>query len=118
MSTLPRKIWLPCWIAYFALLLFFALGPEQAQPGMEHGDKFAHFGAFLLLIFGAPWTMSRWGIVAALALTVVVGGTIELAQDYFTTWNRTGDLFDFLADLAGGVFGLGMRLSFLRNVTA
>ena len=118
MRPLLRRGWRIAWLAFLALILWLTLGPGKMQPEVVSGDKIAHFGVFLLLILAAPWTMDRKGKLAALALAALLGGGIELLQGLFPSWHRTCDLFDFLADLAGGGCGLGLRLAGLRSSLA
>ncbi len=56
-------------------------------------------------------TLSKKQIIIKLAplITLVIvalyGGIIEIAQENWFT-NRSGDTYDFLSDIAGGIFGI------------
>lgn len=103
------------WSAYVLLVLFLALGPFTVKTGVEHGDKVLHVLAFagVALLFPWPVTLPRlW--VAALVVVVLAAG-IEIVQDFSPAYDRRPDRMDFLAGLAGGLTGLGLRLVLGRS---
>jgi len=71
-------------------------------------DKLQHAGAFGLLTFFIFKTLRFQSISLIITSFLAVfsasllGGMIELLQERFTT-NRTGELFDFFADVTGSV---------------
>ncbi|NNF01365.1 MAG: VanZ family protein [Bacteroidia bacterium] len=46
----------------------------------------------------------RWIIVIGLIISVLYGGVIELIQEHIVSW-RSGDRYDFIADVLGAVLG-------------
>lgn len=95
------------------ILMIFALcamPPQDVpEPGIEipHLDKVVHFGMFFIMSllicyrFERPSLKSIYGI--AIGFSFLYGGLIEILQHYF--FNRGGDVWDLLADVAGGVVG-------------
>lgn len=95
------------------ILVIFALcamPPQDVpEPGIEipHLDKVVHFGMFFIMSllicyrFERPSLKSIYGI--AIGFSFLYGGLIEILQHYF--FNRGGDVWDLLADVAGGVAG-------------
>jgi VanZ family protein len=74
------------------------LSGQKIGFGISHFDKLAHFGIFFLLtaLFWKAFKFSLWKIAAILAL---YGAFVEIVQEYLT--KRTGDIWDWLADMAG-----------------
>jgi hypothetical protein len=91
-----------------------ALGPASVQASLELNDKLLHFGAFLVMVLSFPFRITWPGLWIPTALTVVLAGFIELAQDLSPTWGRHPEFLDFFAGVAGGLAGLGLRL-FLQH---
>ena len=97
--------------AAFRLLLAIALAitswqtmtPSPMPLPLDHGDKLAHAGTFLLLAFlvdsGWPAHPIGWRAFSLLAL---YGAGIEIAQHFVS--NRSMSAADLLADLTGLAF--------------
>ena len=82
-------------------------------PPIEHGDRWAHWLAFMVLTLVLQWDSNkvglkngpRWLVVALLPM--LYGGLIEVIQEkYF--YPRTGDWMDWVADVLGVVLGIGL----------
>lgn len=98
------------------ILVIFALcamPPQDVpEPGIEipHLDKVVHFGMFFIMSllicyrFERPSLKSIYGI--AIGFSFLYGGLIEILQHYF--FDRGGDVWDLLADVAGGVAGCAL----------
>ena len=79
------------------------LWPLEAQPPEPEGsDKVAHLIAFALLSFPLSRT-GRFGLLPVFVVASVFGGVIEIIQP---TFNRSADMNDWVADIAGVVFGI------------
>jgi len=91
--------WL-CLLCFFlATASFLAeLNGHRIIAGFAHIDKVAHFGIFAILS-ALLWKGFKVSPVTALIVLGAYGGSIELAQHYFT--RRHGDWFDLLADIGG-----------------
>ena len=107
--TYWRSILVACAIAYGCLLR----KPLYTLPPIEHGDRWAHWLAFMVLALVLQWDSKiaglnngpRWLVVAL--LPILYGGLIEVIQEkYF--YPRTGDWMDWVADVVGVVFGIGL----------
>ena len=96
-------------IAYGCLLR----KPLYTLPPIEHGDRWAHWLAFMVLTLVLQWDSNRVGLkngprwlVVAL-LPMLYGGLIEVIQEkYF--YPRTGDWMDWIADIAGVALSMGL----------
>jgi len=89
---------------------------DSPGPDFEFKDKLVHFVEYfvlgLLLFVGIGWTVSRSKIVTMLflfAVGVSVGALDELLQSYTPT--RSMDVFDWIADAAGVVAGVGFGMA-------
>lgn len=84
--------------------------PHFQLPPVEGADKWAHVLMYLGLGATLMWDMLRdrqrgWKLwVTALAVPIVYGGVIEILQENFF-YPRTGDWWDWLADIVGTVTG-------------
>lgn len=84
--------------------------PHFQLPPVEGADKWAHVLMYLGLGATLMWDMLRdrqrgWKLwVTALVVPIVYGGVIEILQENFF-YPRTGDWWDWLADIAGTVTG-------------
>jgi len=95
------------------LVLLGTLGPWlESPPGV---DKIEHAVTFSALVILADWAL-RGALARIVSAAVLLGLTIEVLQRLMPT-GRTGDLMDFLADLAGIGGGVLVVLSW-RFVTA
>lgn len=95
------------------ILVIFALCAMPPQdipdPGIDipHLDKVVHIGMFFIMSLLICYRYERPALkniyVVAIAFSFLYGGLIEILQHYF--FNRGGDLWDLLADVAGSVLG-------------
>lgn len=88
--------------------------PGEDMPDLHlnipYLDKMAHFGMFLvlslLIVFPfelyTSWSVRQIYIIAVLAV-LGYGGLIEILQNYF--FSRSGEMWDLVADVVGGVAG-------------
>lgn len=91
--------------------LSFFTPPSTGMEEVPYMDKIVHIGMYAALS-GTIWLEylhhygSRFRLKRILCLAgifpVVISGLIELGQEYLTT-SRTGDWFDFLANVTGVV---------------
>lgn len=101
-------------IAAILYLSLAKMSPDVDAPKIPHADKIVHvlmyFGVMLAFYFdlwrqGLPRLVLRsrlWGGMLAFAL---FGGLVELLQMYCTTY-RSGDWWDWVADILGVVLGV------------
>lgn len=92
-------------------ILFFLPGSALPQENWLHAiyfDKWVHIGLFAMLIF--LWKSSfnsnldNYNLILLL-LALLYGLSVEFIQKYFVP-NRSFDLYDVLADMAGSIVGL------------
>ena len=83
---------------------------EAPPPAPEGSDKLVHFIAFAALAFPLAYT-GRFGLPAVFIGASVYGGAIELIQPSF---NRSGDINDWIADVIGVVLGIGCSVLYRR----
>ena len=88
---------------------------------IQYLDKIAHFGVFfvqsvlLSLLFNFQTRKSYFQIILlSTLLAFAYGGLIEILQSSF--FNRTGDLYDLIADILGGFMGAIAYPTILRLV--
>ena len=90
------------------------LTPNPTPLPVNHADKLAHAGTFLLLAFladaGWPGRPISW---RALALLAAYGAGIELAQGQIP--NRDASALDLAANLAGLLLYAGLLGPWLRR---
>lgn len=105
--------WLPDWaaIATALVVLVGSLVPANQLPAhlLVLGDKALHGLAYFALAFCATYRRhGLWDQLVTFAAVVSLGGIIELLQ---TRVSRSGDWYDFAADVAGAGLGwLALRL--------
>lgn len=100
-------------------VLFFLPGsalPKEPPFGIPYFDKYVHFSFFALLLF-----LFRFYYGPALrysyllfALSFCYGLGVEMVQHYFIA-NRSFDLGDVVADMAGAVAGILIWLRYIKN---
>ena len=83
---------------------------EAPQPAPEGSDKLVHLAAFAALAFPLART-GRIGLLPVLLGASAFGGLIELIQPHF---NRSADLYDWVADTLGVCLGIGAGLLYRR----
>ena len=103
--TFQVLLWVLLTIVTYLLLIELKPTP-QTWPK----DKLQHVIVFVLLTYLGSKAYSKYGLYVGLGLASY-GGLMELLQTAFTH-TRTGNIADWLADLAGillGVYGLNMQ---------
>lgn len=100
-------------------VLFFLPGsslPKEPPFGILHFDKYVHFGFFALLIF--LWRFYFGNALRYTYLLLVMalfyGLGVEVVQHNFIA-NRTFDLGDVIADMAGAVAGILFWWGYKKN---
>lgn len=96
---------------------FFMRPPSVGIPLFAHFDKFVHFALF----FGQFWLIARayglhskvislpvWGVCA-----LIWAVAVELVQSQLP--NRSADVFDVVADMAGALCALLLAQAVMRN---
>ncbi|MBU1248708.1 MAG: hypothetical protein KKB70_08420 [Proteobacteria bacterium] len=107
--------WKTAWLCYVGLVLYLALGPTTNSSTIPQLDKVKHLCAFLVLMLVFPWIVQRGRLLRPLAVALVLGVGIEVAQYLFPQWNRQAELLDLVADLIGTGIGLIFRLRLGRR---
>lgn len=119
--TIANIIWI---LVIFILCAIPGKDIPDPHLNIPHLDKLVHFGMFFILALLLAYrldlhtSLSRKQIYLISVLTAFLyGGAIEILQHYF--FNRSGDVWDLLADVLGGFAGclsypLSRRL-FLRD---
>jgi VanZ family protein len=109
----------------FLLILILCFLPGNSVNKVKfidflHFDKIVHFGMFFIFSFflfadikNKTQLQKKQIILIILSLTVIIGGLIELIQNFFIP-NRFGDWFDFLADFSGS-FAFILLSFFLKD---
>lgn len=101
-------------ILWFVVIFALCAMPPQDIPeagiDIPHLDKVVHYGMFfilsLLICFESTFLnirKKRKIYLIAISVSFFYGGLIEILQYYF--FNRGCDVWDWLADMAGGVCG-------------
>lgn len=100
-------------LSMFAVALLLYLSFTNAQEFddsallmFKHADKVIHF----LMYFGVSaamyadfsWLQRKKATIIAISTTTLLAILTELGQTYFTE-TRSGDIFDFLCNIAGGI---------------
>lgn len=95
--------------------------PHTPAVNIPHLDKLVHFalffvmGIFLIAELKFQTKLRRITIAfITFALITIYGGVIEILQEYYFT-SRSGDLWDFCADIAGGVTAIFMYSSLKKQ---
>ena len=102
---------IPLTLAVTLTLTVAMLWPMDQPPhGPEGSDKLVHFVAFAALAFPLART-GRFGLLPVFIGASAFGGAIELIQPSF---NRSADVNDWVADVAGVVLGIGCGLLYRR----
>ena len=92
------------------ILTYLLLIELKPTPQTWPTDKLQHVIVFVLLTYFGRNAYPKYGLYLGLGLASY-GGLMELLQTAFTH-TRTGNIADWLADLAGillGVYGLNMQ---------
>lgn len=83
---------------------------NQQPPAPKGSDKLIHFIAFAALAFPLART-GRIGLLPVFIGASVFGAIIELIQPSF---NRSADIYDWVADTVGVVLGITLGLLYRR----
>lgn len=114
-----RRAWIRFALVFCAVtvLMLVPLGASGGTPSIPHLDKLVHFGAWLVLavtlwppLRGARPRLPPGRVLWLLGALALWGVATELLQGL--TPDRTGDVWDALADLAGAASGallMGLR---------
>ncbi|HEX5340072.1 MAG TPA: VanZ family protein [Gammaproteobacteria bacterium] len=109
-----RSGWLILGICMTATVWWGCLTPSPPgiPPLFPQFDKFEHFFAYVVLAawYAAIYASRRQWLVI-LSLLIVMGGAIEILQLYT---GRDAEWLDWLADIAGVLFGLAWPSRWLR----
>ncbi|NTW34435.1 MAG: VanZ family protein [Bacteroidetes bacterium] len=104
----------------WALLILLLLGlpsnnfPETSFLNIHHLDKIVHGGLFLVFVFlltrgfymqNSFSFVNKNAFILSIIAGILYGGFTEILQGNVFT-ERTSDIFDFLADVAGCIIGL------------
>jgi VanZ family protein len=89
-------------VAIVSMFMLVELAPKE--NGLKYLDKIQHTLIFLILSISGYLAFKQkiWGITLGLT---IFGAIIEVLQATFTT-TRTGDVYDWLADIAGILISL------------
>ena len=97
-----RFRWVPIftWVLIICWLSFSALDKLAISPPLG-ADKLAHMAMYAILGSLVIWTTSvrKWRYLLFMFAFVLAGAT-EVIQDLFVL-NRTGDVYDFIANCLG-----------------
>lgn len=114
---MPQKyIKLITWvnIVWVLIILILCIMPGKDIPNthldIPHLDKVVHFGMFFILSLLLTYRLDLRSIlgrkqiyIISLVTAFLYGGCIEILQHYF--FDRSGDFWDLLADVLGGIAG-------------
>jgi VanZ family protein len=108
-------------LLYFAVISFLFCLPGSAFPknnwlSKVHFDKWVHIGFFALLVVLWLWALApgKRGIVWLLLAAALYGLCVEVVQDRFIP-NRSLDIGDWAADVAGSFAGLWFWNRYIKN---
>lgn len=108
------KFFLPA-ICWFILVTFLLVIPGNDLPKnpfltLIHFDKWVHIGLFSILNFLVIWGFMRRDIYSvklflySTLICILYGISMEFVQKYFA-FERSFDITDILADMAGAIAG-------------
>ncbi len=110
------------WISAIIIIVLSLVPIHSDNSGgflnFEHADKVVHFILYLGLTFIIFYEMTRYksGVLPLLFIPVLIsfsyGGIIEILQIFQP--GRSGEIFDLLADLAGGLIAIPLFLIFRK----
>ena len=107
-----RRAWLPFLAFGYAGLIFYLSSRSSfpvALPSFDAADKAAHLLEYAGLGVLVAWSLGSYGVPRSRALWLAAaacslyGASDEVHQLFVP--GREGDLFDWLADSAGGAIG-------------
>ncbi|MBR5533048.1 MAG: VanZ family protein [Bacteroidales bacterium] len=97
-----------------ALLLYLSFANTDSFDDVKvlmfpYADKVIHFlmyfGVALALYIDFIWLKRKGATILSMAITSLLAAMTELGQLYLTD-TRSGDIFDFLCNIAGGVMAM------------
>ena len=118
-KLLRNSRWAVLWGLFLVLL---HLIPGRMLPHLPtyldllQPDKLVHVGMFAIFTWmmiaaftkeGNPLFFTRRPVLAAFLIALLFGTLMELIQNYLIP-NRFGDVYDLIADMAGGFAGWGL----------
>lgn len=114
MTITNKKILIGANIAWIVIIFVLCAMPKEDIPdphlNIPHLDKVVHFGMFFILSLLLTYPLELHSSLSlkqiyltAIGMSFAYGGLIEILQHYF--FNRGGDVWDLLADIAGGIAG-------------
>lgn len=110
------KKWLIISILWGIIIFVLSAIPGSSlpkSPPIPHFDKVVHAGLYFILALSIMPVMdlSKKQIIKKLAPIITLfivafyGGIIEIAQENWFN-NRSGNYYDLLSDIVGGIFGI------------
>ena len=117
-----KKIWFGLATSWTVLIFILCLAKLNDLPslGVKGMDKYVHFTFHFVFTF--LWaivvksrfsTISNKKILNIILISLVMGITIEVLQENFTT-TRKADILDVMANLTGAI-SAGILISFFEN---
>lgn len=117
-----KKIWFGLATSWTVLIFILCLAKMNDLPslGVKGMDKYVHFTFHFVFTF--LWaivvksrfsTISNKKILNIILISLVMGITIEVLQENFTT-TRKADILDVMANLTGAI-SAGILISFFEN---
>ena len=117
-----KKIWFGLATSWTVLIFILCLAKLNNLPslGVKGMDKYVHFTFHFVFTF--LWaivvksrfaTISNKKILNIILISLVMGITIEILQENFTT-TRKADILDVMANLTGAI-SAGILISFFEN---
>ena len=107
--TLLNKYKLSMFAIALLLYLSFANANEFDNSAFllfKHADKVIHFlmyfGVSAALYVDFCWLSRKRATIISISITILLAALTELGQIYLTE-TRSGDIFDFLCNIAGGM---------------
>ena len=117
-----KKIWFGLATSWTVLIFILCLAKLNNLPslGVKGMDKYVHFTFHFVFTFlwaivvkSRSATISNKKILNIILISLVMGITIEILQENFTT-TRKADILDVIANLTGAIYA-GILISFFEN---
>ncbi|WP_297696369.1 VanZ family protein [uncultured Eudoraea sp.] len=115
-----------CWIIIITTLSLYSFEDFDTQEiNIPHLDKVVHFifyfiASFLGVLLIRERTKGRLNlyraVIISLLIVIIYGTLIEVIQNTFTL-NRSGELYDVLANSLGAFFGAGLIIILFSGKT-
>lgn len=117
----------PLSILVLSVLMYLSFMNTEtlASVSFQGADKWVHVVMYLGVssVFWFEWMkvhirMGRRdcvkGMVFCFVIPIILGGLIEIAQEHLTRGMRSGDIYDFIADVIGTVIALAFSFAVSR----